>query len=55
MQVNLDAAEFKKTNRAAHGGEKLQPKRRERASFHNFTSAGVSEEINNRIGSMEDS
>ena len=55
MQVNLDAAELEKTNRAAHRSERLHPKRRGRASFYKVTSAGVSDEINNRIGSIEDS
>ena len=55
MKVDLDAAELEKTNRAAHRGRKLQPKRRGRASFYKVTSAGASDEINNRIGSMGDS
>ena len=36
-------------------GAKLQPKRRERASFYNVTAAGVSGEMSSRIGNMGDS
>jgi hypothetical protein len=36
-------------------GAKLQPKKRECASFYNVTSGGESEEISRRIGSMGDS
>ena len=54
VQVNLDAAEFEKPNGAAHGS-KIPRKRGERASFYKVTSAGVSDAINKRIGSMEDS
>jgi hypothetical protein len=55
VQVNLDAAELEKLNGAAHFGHKLQRNQPGRASFYKVTSAGASEEINRRIGNMEDS
>ena len=54
MQVNLDAAKFEKTNRAAHGGQ-ATAEPRERPTFYKVVGAGVSGETRRRIGSMCDS